>query len=207
MANVFRFGSPKGLPLCRADDFESFAVNGRYTFDIRINLEYFQEKKKFSLIQQAKRLSSSISEMSTIYSKSSRSRSSTSSRLEWSSQLSLTWNKYWWLFFLLRTPKWRYSCLGPGIEILFKVTPGLEISPTSWRSPYQESPLSPDRPTSVPGLHHPRGCFLILQQLKPVTVRMASDPHTSHPRWSQLKITSTRSLEKRFATKVSVLIW
>ena len=71
--------------MCRVEDFESFAANGRYTFDIKINLEYFQEKKKFSLIQQAKRLSSSISEMSAIYSKSSRSRSSTSSRHELSS--------------------------------------------------------------------------------------------------------------------------
>ena len=80
MVNNCRFGSPKGLPLCRVEDFESFAANGRYTFEIKINVEYFQEKKKFSLIQQAKRLSSSISEMSAIYSKSGRSRSSISSR-------------------------------------------------------------------------------------------------------------------------------
>jgi len=76
---TLRFGTPKGFPLCKLEDFESFAANGWFTFDIKIYLEYFQEKKKFSLIQQAKKLSSSISEISSIYSKSRRSRSSVSS--------------------------------------------------------------------------------------------------------------------------------
>ena len=73
---TLRFGTPKGFPLCKVEDFDSFASNGQFTFDIKIYLEFFQEKKKFSIIQQAKKLSDSISEISTIYSRSNKSRSS-----------------------------------------------------------------------------------------------------------------------------------
>jgi len=77
---TLRFGTPKGCQLCKVEDFESFAHNGRFTFDIKIFLEFFQEKKKFSIIQQAKKLSDSISEISSIYSKSSKSRTSVLSK-------------------------------------------------------------------------------------------------------------------------------
>ena len=77
---TLRFGTPKGCQLCKVEDFESFAHNGRFTFDIKIFLEFFQEKKKFSIIQQAKKLSDSISEISSIYSKSSKSRTSVISK-------------------------------------------------------------------------------------------------------------------------------
>ena len=72
-----RFGQSRGVSVCDIKDFDSMCIDGRFLFSVTVHLEYFQQaRKKFSILQQAKRFSSSISDLSSIYSKTRQSLSS-----------------------------------------------------------------------------------------------------------------------------------
>ena len=72
-----RFGQARGVCLCDIQDFDAMCSDGRFLFSVTVQLEYFQQaRKKFSILQQAKRFSSSISDLSSIYSKTRQSLSS-----------------------------------------------------------------------------------------------------------------------------------
>ena len=61
-----RFGQSKGIMICSVDSFESLGVAGKYNFDVTVEVEHFQQpRRKFSLLQQAKWFSASISDIST----------------------------------------------------------------------------------------------------------------------------------------------
>ena len=72
-----RFGQARGVCICDIKDFDAMCSDGRFLFSVNVQLEYFQQaRKKFSILQQAKRFSSSISDLSSIYSKTRQSLSS-----------------------------------------------------------------------------------------------------------------------------------
>ena len=72
-----RFGQSRGVSICDIKDFDALCSDGRFLFSVTVQLEYFQQaRKKFSILQQAKRFSSSISDLSSIYSKTRQSLSS-----------------------------------------------------------------------------------------------------------------------------------
>ena len=55
-----RFGQSKGVSICDIKDFDALCIDGRFLFSVTVQLEYFQQaRKKFSILQQAKRFSSS----------------------------------------------------------------------------------------------------------------------------------------------------
>eukprot|EP00092_Neocalanus_flemingeri_P001637 GFUD01001747.1.p1 GENE.GFUD01001747.1~~GFUD01001747.1.p1 ORF type:complete len:555 (-),score=143.23 GFUD01001747.1:167-1831(-) len=72
--NSFQFfqdSQSEGRVVCDLESFDSFAIDGRFVVEVRMELEYFQhDKKKMSFIKQTSRFSASLSELSeSIYSR------------------------------------------------------------------------------------------------------------------------------------------
>ena len=127
-----RFGQSKGVSICDIDSFDSLCRDGRFLFGITVQLEYFQKaRRKFSILQQAKRFSSSISDLTSIYSKT---------RQSLSSGLGLSSPSRSWIGKTL--PSLRRSSLG-GRELP-------ERGPT-----YQQCSVPPSPPARMP--HSPHG--------------------------------------------------
>ena len=63
----------ESFTMCSIDEFELFVVDGGFFFDIIFELEYIQQpRKKLSVLQQARRFSSSISDLTSLYNRVSR---------------------------------------------------------------------------------------------------------------------------------------
>jgi len=72
----------KGIAICDFASFDRCVVGGMYIIVASIEIEYFQnKKKKLSILQHARRVSASISDLSSIYSKVTKARRSIASGL------------------------------------------------------------------------------------------------------------------------------
>ena len=158
-------GMAKPVPICDVFDFDSLCVNGKYTFGVSIEIEYFQqERKKLSMLQQAKKYSSSISEISSIYSKVNKTRESLSSGFGILSSPSRSW--------IAKTlPNFKRKSMGKPRSYSHPTYQQCSVPPTPPMSHYYEEFRSQATPSCPPAFYNYR-------QSKEVQL---SDADTSYP--------------------------
>ena len=143
-------GMAKPVPICDVFDFDSLCVNGKYTFGVSIEIEYFQqERKKLSMLQQAKKYSSSISEISSIYSKVNKTRESLSSGFGILSSPSRSW--------IAKTlPNFKRKSMGKPRSDSHPTYQQCSVPPTPPMSHYYEEFRSQATPTCPPAFYNYR---------------------------------------------------
>ena len=143
-------GMAKPVPICSVFDFDSLCVDGRYVFEVSIEIEYFQqERRKLSMLQQAKKFSSSISEMSSIYSKVNKTRESLSSGFGVLSSPSRSW--------IAKTlPNFRRKSIGKPRTDSHPTYQQCSVPPTPPMSHYYEEFRNQGTPTCPPAFYNYR---------------------------------------------------